>query len=56
MDSLARRYGRMPHEILALDPFELGVAIVAYQHAKQHEAHLIRRAGMVFPAVILSES
>ena len=58
IDALARRYGRLPHEILDLDPYALGVAIVSYQAGKHAEASALREAtrgnGMVFPAVILA--
>jgi len=57
LDTLARRYGRLPHEILELDLYEMGLTMMCYQEADRASAQLVQRLnrdGMpVFPAVIL---
>ena len=54
LDTLARRYGRLPHEILALSPFEITLAWQAYQQARSTLANQIDRSGgMIFPVVDL---
>lgn len=50
---IARTYGRLPHEILDLDGYALGVAVVCMLAADGQAVKDIERAGMVFPAVIL---
>ena len=45
----------MPHEILALPPYELGLMITTYQYAKQHEKWVLKGAKMVFPVVVMAE-
>ena len=57
LDTLARRYGRFPHEVLDLDLYEMGLALMCYQEADAASAQLMQRLnrdGMpVFPAVVL---
>jgi len=55
LDAVARRYGCFPHEVLDLDPFELGLALECYRQADATSAQAIerisKRGGMVFPVV-----
>ena len=57
LDALARRYGCFPHEVLDLDPFELGLALEAYKQADATSSQQIQRiskkGGWVFPVVPL---
>lgn len=56
VDQLARRYGCLPHEVLALDPWQLTTAIVCYRAGREAEGEAVQRAareGMVFPTVSL---
>ena len=53
----AKTYGRMPHEILELDPWQIGFAMLCYQQAEATTGELVERLnrdGMpVFPVVVL---
>lgn len=58
LDALGRRYGRLPHEVLDLDPWQLGLALQCHQQADADSAHMLNRinntkGGMVFPVVVL---
>jgi hypothetical protein len=57
LDAIARRYGCFPHEVLDLDPFELGLAIESYKQADATASAQIKRisnkGGWVFPVVAL---
>jgi len=54
---LARMYGRLPHEILELDPYELGLAMLVYRERDMQSTRMmetIGKAGMpIFPCVIM---
>jgi hypothetical protein len=47
----------MPHEVLTLDPWELGLALECLQQsdatAAQLQARINQAGGMVFPVVVL---
>ena len=51
LDCLAKRYGRMPHEILELSPYELTLAWQCYLQANATLAQRVKAADMVFPIV-----
>ena len=55
LDALAKRYGCFPHEVLNLDPFELGLALECYRQQDATSAQAVerisKRGGMVFPVV-----
>ncbi len=54
IDAIARCYGRLPHEILELDPYELGIALLCYQTGVAQRASLAsRQGGPVFPVVVM---
>ena len=54
---LARTFGRLPHEILELDPYELGLAMMVYQEREKASTKLMEslsRQGLpVFPVAVL---
>lgn len=54
---LARMFGRLPHEILELDPYELGLAMMVYQERDKASTKLMEsmsRQGLpVFPVAVL---
>ena len=51
------KLGKYPHEILELDPFEMGLLMLCYQQADATSAQMMQRlnnAGSpVFPVVVL---
>lgn len=53
MHMIARTYGKLPHEILALEPEELTLAAMALDEAQAHSARLAQQigfsGGIVFP-------
>lgn len=51
VDRIARRYGRLPHEVLDLTPYQLGIALVCVQAATEATATRARAGGMVFPVL-----
>ena len=54
MGALARRYARLPHEILELDPYQLGIAIETYLAEMNHQRQAAKQKGaMIFPVVIV---
>lgn len=54
---LGRTYGRLPHEILELDPYELGLAMLVYAERDKASTILIDQMAAkglpVFPTVLL---
>lgn len=44
IDAIARRYGKWPHEVLLLDPFELALAGLCLQGAAKRAAERARAA------------
>ena len=54
---LASKLGKYPHEILELDPWQLGLAMMCYQQADEASAHLLdrlaRSGSPVFPTVCI---
>ena len=54
---LATKLGKWPHEVLELDPWQIGLAMMCYQQADATSAQLLERmanAGTpVFPAVVI---
>ena len=60
IDQIGRRYGRLPSEVLDLDPWELGLAIHCVQQADSTSAQMVYRirsskGGMVFPVVVVRD-
>ncbi len=60
IDQIGRRYGRLPSEVLDLDPWELGLAIQCVQQADATSAQMVDRirsskGGMVFPVVVVRD-
>ena len=57
IDAVARRYGILPHEVLELDAWQLGLAVECYRQSDATAAQLQERinnqGGMVFPVVVL---
>lgn len=57
LGELARMFGRLPHEILELDPYELGLAMMVYQARDQASTKLMDQMGRkglpVFPVAVL---
>lgn len=57
LDTTAKSYGKFPHQVLALTPFEFGLALQcldAGQAAADRRCAQINAAGgMVFPAIVL---
>ena len=54
IDGIARCYGRLPHEILDLTPYQLGIAWLCYQTTKSHMASQAeRQKGPVFPVIVM---
>ena len=51
------KLGKYPHEILELDPFEMGLLMLCYQQADSTSAQMIRRinntGSPVFPVAII---
>ena len=57
--TLAKRYRKWPHEVLELDPYEIGLAMLVYteteqQSAKQLDA-MARSGTPIFPVVVLKD-
>lgn len=54
---LARSYGKWPHEVLDLDPYELGLAMMVYRERDNASTKLMEsmsRQGLpVFPVAVL---
>lgn len=54
---MAKRYGKLPHEVLALEPFELAIATICMGHGQALSRQMIQRItsdkGMVFPVVVV---
>ena len=54
---LGKALGKYPHEILELDPWELGLCMLCYQQADATSAHLLDRMAKsgtpVFPTVVI---
>ena len=55
VDALARRAGKWPHEVLELDAWQLGLAILCLEQHDATRAQAVKRIidgkGMVFPTV-----
>lgn len=43
IDAIARRYGKLPHEVLDLDPWQLGLAFQCVQQAAASAAQTVQR-------------
>lgn len=43
IDAIARRYGILPHQVLDLDPWEMGLARVCVQQAANTAAQTVER-------------
>lgn len=55
LDCLSRRYGRLPHEIMELTPYELTLAWQCYLQANADTARRVKQSdGMVFPVLNLA--
>lgn len=56
MDGVAKRYGKWPHEVLALDPYEITVALICAKagqgFARGLQDRIERNGGFVFPVAI----
>ena len=52
VDALAKRYGKWPHEVLALDPEQLGYALACAQQADATRSQMVERVHP-FPVVIV---
>jgi len=50
---MAQRFGKWPHEVIGLDPFELALASACVEAADAESASRVARAKMVFPVVSL---
>jgi hypothetical protein len=58
LDRMARRYGRLPHELAELDPFELSVCLACMLTGEAAQADEIQRVtrnpkAMVFPVIVV---
>lgn len=55
LDSLAHRYGRLPHELVELTPAQLGLALAAHaagvQAAASRMSEIVEGGGIVVPVV-----
>ena len=53
----ARTFGKWPHEVLELDPYELGLAVQAWQERERTQGRIVESMAQkglpVFPAVII---
>ena len=53
---LARTFGKWPHEVLELDPYELGLAVQAWAERERVQGRALEAMAQkglpVFPAVI----
>lgn len=45
MDRLAKRYGKWPHEVLELPPYELSLAMLCAHAGRERAANEVRRMG-----------
>jgi len=54
---LASKLGKWPHEVLELDPWQLGLAMMCYQQADATSAQLLERMAQkgtpIFPTVCI---
>ena len=54
---LARTFGKWPHEVLELDPYELGLAVQAWAERERVQGRALEAMAQkglpVFPAVIV---
>ena len=59
IDTLARRYGVPPHEVLEWDPYELGLAVCCLKASDEMVGIMtkrLNREGMpVFPVMVLQQ-
>ncbi|QDP48294.1 MAG: hypothetical protein Unbinned4944contig1000_18 [Prokaryotic dsDNA virus sp.] len=59
VDQIAKRYGRLPHEILELDVWELSLAMACLIQSDATSAQLMRRLNAdsmpVFPVVVVRD-
>ena len=59
VDAVARRYGVLPHQVLDLDAWQLGLAVLCLDqhHATRTQMceRIVGNKGMVFPAVLIGE-
>lgn len=57
VDRIAKRYGRLPHEVMELSPYQFTVAALCVQQAadsaEQAIGRINRSGGMVFPVLDL---
>lgn len=53
MDRVARRYGRLPHEVEALEPYALTMAAICLEQADEREARGMRDIPGLTPVVVL---
>ena len=59
LDQVARRYGKLPHEILELPVWEMSLALACIMQSDATSAHLMKRLNAdnmpVFPVVVLRD-
>ena len=59
VDQVAKRYGKLPSEILSLDVWDLSIAVACMMEADNAAGHLMKRIqseGMpVFPTICLKD-
>jgi hypothetical protein len=59
IDQVAKRYGRLPHEILDLDVWELSIAVACLMQSDATAGQLMRRLNAdnmpIFPVVVLRD-
>lgn len=57
LGELGKMFGRLPHELLELSPYELGLALEVYRQRDATAAQMMERmtnnGGMVVPVVVL---
>lgn len=54
IDAIARCYGKLPHEIMDLDPYQMGIALLCYQTGTANRASVAARSdGAIFPVVVM---
>lgn len=57
VDGLAKRYGKWPHEVLDLDPYQLSVALICAKagqgFARGLQDRIERNRGVVFPVAVV---
>lgn len=58
-DQVAKRYGKLPHEILELSVWEMSIAVACMMETDQVAGQLIKRINAdnmpVFPVVVLRD-